>query len=166
MDERIAAELTEGFAMDLWETVRAAKGAKGERVFRHTMYAEGEDMVFAGLFPKKDLLEFPDLDDGFRSQLKVFNLLGVVTDGKSSMDMFFLGGANKPFTSLNSPGELQKVLEIEPLMAFLHLYFKARGFSFDIREMDYESFMRAVEREALAGTPLAEMAKLQDLFGA
>jgi len=165
MDDQVASQLKEGFCLDLWETIRAAKGAKGERVFRHTMYTEGENMVFAALFPKQELLGFPDLDEDFLGRLKVFNLLGVVTDGKSAMDMFLLGGANKPFTSLNSANELQKNIETEPLMFFLDLYFKARGFSFDIHHIDHASFMQVMEREALAGSPFAEITKLQKIFG-
>lgn len=164
MDEQVRLQVTEGFAMDLWETVRAAKGITGEKVFRHTMFEDGELIVFVGFFPKRDLLEFPEMAEEFRVQLKTFNLLGVVTDKNSSMDMFLLGGANKPFTSFTSVAALQKSFNPESVIDFLHMYFQARGFSFDIRTISHEDFMQAVAEEALSETPMAGMAKLQKLF--
>lgn len=164
MDENVARQLRTGFAMDLWATIRSARGAKGERVFRHTMHDEGETMVFAALFPKKELLEFPDLDESFISQLKVFNLLGVATDGQTAMDMFLLGGMNKPFTTLDDSRELEKLLNEEPLMAFLDIYFKARGSVIDIMSISHDEFLEAVEREVFANSPMADLEKLQKLF--
>lgn len=165
MDEKVAEQLRNGFAMDLWETIRSAKGATGERVFRHTMYNEGDMMVFAALFPKKELMEFPDLDEGFLNQLKVFNLLGVATDGKTTMDMFLLGGMNKPFTTLKSSQELIKVFNDEPLMAFLDAYFKARGSTINIKTISHDAFLEAVEREVFANSPMdGGLADLEKLF--
>jgi len=164
MDENVVRQLRSGFAMDLWETIRSAKGTKGERVFRHTMYNEGEVMVFAALFPKKELMEFPDLEEDFAKRLKVFNLLGVATDGQTTMDMFLLGGMNKPFISLGSVQELEKVFDDEPLMAFLDTYFKARGSSIDIMNISHDEFLEAVEREVFANSPMADLGKLEKLF--
>ncbi|WP_147821092.1 hypothetical protein [Salidesulfovibrio onnuriiensis] len=164
MDENVVSQLKRGFAMDLWETIRSAKGAKGERVFRHTMFDQGEMMVFAALFPKKELLEFPDLEQNFVERLKVFNLLGVATDGKTTMDMFLLGGMNKPFTSLSSVEELMKLFDEEPLMAFLDAYFRARGSNIDIMTISHDEFMKAVEREVFANTPMSELSNLQKMF--
>lgn len=165
MDQNVAEQLRSGFALDLWETIRSARGTQGERVFRHTMYDQGEIMVFAALFPKKELMEFPDLEDSFVKRLKVFNLLGVATDGNTQMDMFLLGGMNKPFTSLNSVKQLEKVLEEEPLMAFLDIYFKARGSRIDIMNTSLENFLAAVEQEVFANSPMDGLEKLKQVFG-
>ena len=88
MDEKVLQELKLAFACDLYETIKAARKNREEHVFRHTMAEEDGQMVFAAVFPKKDLLEFPDLPEEFIAKLQTFNLLGVITDGKSGLDMF------------------------------------------------------------------------------
>ena len=110
MDEKVAQELKLAFSLDLYETVKAARKNRDEHVFRHTMAEEGGQMVFVGMFPKKDLMEMPNMTEEFVSRLQTFNLLGVVTDGKSGLDMFYLGGMNKPYTTLNNGRELARNL--------------------------------------------------------
>lgn len=165
MDEQVLAHLKQAFAMDLWETVRAAKQSRGEHVFRHTMYAEGETMVFAALFPKEELMALPDMDEAFSRKLKKHNLLGVATDGKSSMDMFFLGGADKPLPALDSSEELMDIFEDEPLVEFMDVYFKARGMTLDIHNISLDGFLEMARQETFASSPLSDLDKLQDLLG-
>ena len=166
MDEKVLNELKLAFACDVYETVKAAKKHREEHVFRHTMADENGQMVFVGMFPKRDILEFPDLTEEFVAKLHTFNLLGVVTDGQSGLDMFYLGGQNKPFTTLNSGLELVKCLSDEPVMAFLELYFKVKGVMMDFRVMTYDEFVKAVESEVFKNTTFAQMSEAQDLLAA
>lgn len=166
MDEKITEELKLAFACDLYETVKAARKNREEHVFRHTMADENGQMAFVGMFPKKDILEFPDLTKEFKSKLSTFNLLGVVTDGKSGLDMFLVGGANKPFTSLSSGLELVKCLDEEPLLAFLELYFRVKGVMLDFRLMTHEEFLKAVESEVFKNTSFGQMSDAQELLAA
>ncbi|WP_207259832.1 hypothetical protein [Desulfovibrio sp. Huiquan2017] len=164
MDRNVAEELKLAFALDLYETVKAARKNRDEHVFRHTMTEEGGQMVFVGMYPKKDLLEFPNMSEAFASKLQTFNLLGVVTDGQSGLDMFHLGGLNKPFTALNSGRELAKCFEEEPVFAFLELYFKVKGVMMDFRIMTYDEFVKAVEGEVFKNTSFARMSEAQELL--
>ncbi|BDQ33127.1 hypothetical protein [Pseudodesulfovibrio portus] len=164
MDQKVLDELKLAFACDLYETVKAARKNREEHVFRHTMSEEDGKMVFVGMFPKKDIMEFPGLDDDFVEKLLTFNLLGVVTDGESGLDMFYLGGMNKPFTSLSGATELVKCLAEEPLLAFLEMYFKARGVMMDVRTMSYEEFSKAVESEVFKNTSFSQMQEAQLLL--
>ena len=86
MDRRVIERLKEAFALDLYETVRAARQVRGEKVFRHTLYEDGQ-AVFCGFYPKAELLEFPGVDEEFISRLSTFNLLGVITDGVTRLDL-------------------------------------------------------------------------------
>lgn len=166
MDAKVIGDLKLAFACDLYETVKAARKHHGETVFRHTMAEESGTMVFVGAFPRKDILEFPDLTDEFVAGLKTFNLIGVVTDGKSGLDMFFLGGMNKPFTSLTDPRALAKILSEEPLSAFLRMYFEVRGIMMDFTRMTYPEFLRAVEGEVFKNTSFAQMQEASQLLKA
>ena len=164
MDEKVLQELKLAFALDLYETVKAARKNRDEHVFRHTMADENGQMVFVGMFPKKDILEFPDLTEDFKAKLSTFNLLGVVTDGKSGLDMFFLGGMNKPFTTVSGGSELVKCLADDPLMAFLELYFRVKGVMMDFRAMNHDEFLKAVESEVFKNTTFAQMTEAQELL--
>lgn len=166
MDERVLNELKLAFACDLYETVKAARRNRDEHVFRHTMADEGGKMIFVGMFPKKDIMEFPDLTEEFTAKLHTFNLIGVVTDGQSGLDMFLLGGMNRPFTSLNGASELTKCLVDEPVVAFMEMYFKAKGVMMDVRAMDYEEFTKAVESEVFKNTSFSQMQEAQFLMEA
>ncbi|QGY40668.1 hypothetical protein GM415_11215 [Pseudodesulfovibrio cashew] len=164
MDENVIADLKLAFACDLYETVKAARKNRDESVFRHTMADEDGQMVFASVFPKKDVLEIPDLTGEFASRLKTFNLLGVITDGKSGLDVFYLGGLNKPFTSLTDARDIDGILEEEALAAFLQLYFKVKGVMIDISRMNHEEFLQAVESEVFKNTSFAEMQEIGALL--
>lgn len=166
MDEKVLQELKLGFACDLYETVKAARKNRDEHVFRHTMAEENGQMVFAGVFPKKDIMEFPNMTEEFIANLYTFNLLGVVTDGESGLDMFYLGGMNKPFTTTSSGQDLMKCLTDEPLMAFMEMYFKVKGIMIDFQSMNYEEFVKAVESEVFKNTSFSQMQEAQDLLGA
>jgi hypothetical protein len=164
MDEKVAQELKLAFSLDLYETVKAARKNRDEHVFRHTMAEEGGQMVFVGMFPRKDLLEMPNMTEEFAAGLQTFNLLGVVTDGKSGLDMFYLGGMNKPFTTLNSGRELAKALTDEPVFAFLEMYFRIKGMMMDFRVMTYDEFVKAVESEVFKNTSFSRMSEAQELL--
>lgn len=166
MDEKVLSELKLAVACDIYETIKAARKNREEHVFRHTMADEDGKLVFAGMFPKKDILEFPGLDEAFIGNLKTFNLLGVVTDGESGLDLFYLGGMNKPFTTLNGAPELAKLLTDDPLIAFLEMYFKIKGVMMDVRAMNYEEFTRAVESEVFKNTSFSQMQEVQTLLDA
>jgi len=164
MDEKVAQELKLAFALDLYETVKAARKNRDEHVFRHTMAEEDGQMVFVGMFPRKDLMEMPNMTEEFAAGLQTFNLLGVVTDGKSGLDMFYLGGMNKPFTALNNGRELAKALTDEPVFAFLEMYFRIKGMMLDFRVMTYEEFVKAVESEVFKNTSFSRMSEAQELL--
>ncbi len=164
MDEKVLQELKLAFACDLYETIKAARKNREEHVFRHTMAEEDGQMVFAAVFPKKDLLEFPDLPEEFIAKLQTFNLLGVITDGKSGLDMFYLGGMNKPFTSLTDGQEMVGILADEPLIAFLEMYFKVKGVMMDFKIMSYDEFVKAVESEVFKNTSFGQMQEAQEFL--
>ena len=166
MDEKVLQELKLAFACDVYETVKAARKNRDEHVFRHTMAEENGQMVFVGMFPKKDIQEFPDLTEEFVSKLHTFNLLGVVTDGESGLDMFYLGGMNKPFTTLSSGLELVKCLSDEPVLAFLEMYFQTKGVMINFRLMNYAEFVRAVESEVFKNTSFSQMSEAEGLLDA
>lgn len=166
MDEKVLQELRLAFACDLYETIKEARKNRDEHTFRHTMAEEGGQMVFAGMYTKKDLLAFPGMDENFAAKLHTFNLLGVITDGQSGLDMFYLGGMNKPFTSLGNGQELVKVLQEEPLLAFLEMYFKVKGVMIDFRVMSYDEFVKAVEGEVFKNTSFSKMQEVQELLNA
>ncbi|MBI9081175.1 MAG: hypothetical protein JEY79_15720 [Pseudodesulfovibrio sp.] len=164
MDEKVLKDLKLAFACDVYETVKAARKNRDEHVFRHTMIDEGDQMVFAAVFPKKDIMEFPDLTEEFVAKLQTFNLLGIVTDGKNGLDMFYLGGLNKPLTVLSDGIDVSKILADEPLIAFLEMYFKAKGVMMDFQKMNYEEFIKAVESEVFKNTSFAQMQESQDFL--
>lgn len=164
MDEKVLQELKLGFACDVYETIKAARKNRGEHVFRHTMAEEDGQMVFAGMFPKKDIMEFPGITEEFVSKLHTFNLLGVVTDGESGLDLFYLGGINKPFTSLASGVELVKHLTDDPVLAFLEQYFKVKGVLIDFRTMNHEEFLAAIESEVFKNTSFSQMQDAQEFL--
>lgn len=164
MDEKVLADLKMAFACDLYETVKAARKNRDESVFRHTMANENDQMVFAAVFPKQDILDFPDLTEEFVTKLKTFNLLGVVTDGKSGLDMFYLGGINKPFTSLTDAKDIVKLLYDDAIIAFLQLYFKAKGIMIDFTRMTHEEFVKAAESEVFKNSSFAQMQEAGDLL--
>ena len=164
MDEKVLQELKLAFACDLYETIKAARKNREEHVFRHTMAEEDGQMVFAAVFPKKDILEFPDLSEEFIAKLQTFNLLGVITDGKSGLDMFYLGGMNKPFTSLADGQEMVGILADEPLIAFLEMYFKVKGVMMDFKIMSYDEFVKAVESEVFKNTSFGQMQEAQEFL--
>lgn len=164
MDQKIIDDLKMAFAYDLYETIKAARQHRDEHVFRHTMAEEDGQMVFAAVFPKQELLQFPDLSEEFVAKLKTFNLLGVVTDGESGLDMFHLGGMNKPFTSLNDGREVVKTLADEPLGAFLQLYFQVKGIMIDLNAMNHDEFVKAAESEVFKNTSFAQLQEANDFL--
>jgi len=165
MDEKVLQELKLAFACDVYETIKAARKNRDEHVFRHSMAEEDGQMVFAAVFPKKELMEFPDLSEEFIAKLQTFNLLGIVTDGESGLDMFYLGGMNKPFTTLNDGPDMIKALTDEPLIAFLEMYFKIKGVLMDFKTMSYDEFIKAVESEVFKNTSFSQMQEAQDFLG-
>lgn len=164
MDEKVIKDLKLAFACDLYETIKAARKNRDEIIFRHSMADEDGQMVFAAVFPKKEIMEFPDLSEEIVEKLQTFNLLGVVTDGESGLDMFFLGGMNKPFTSLTEAKDMTKYLSDEPLIAFLQMYFKVKGIMIDFTKMTYEEFIKAVESEVFKNTSFSQMQDAGDLL--
>lgn len=164
MDKQVLDDLKLAFSHDLYETIKAARKHRDEAVFRHSMADEDGQMVFASVFPKQDILDFPDLTEEFVAKLKTFNLLGVVTDGESGLDMFFLGGQNKPFTSLKSAMEVAKCIEDDSLVAFLQLYFKVKGIMIDFTRVNHDEFIKAVESEVFKNTSFAKMQEAGDLL--
>jgi hypothetical protein len=164
MDEKVLQELKLAFACDLYETIKAARKNRDEHIFRHSMAEEDDQMVFASVFPKKDLLEFPDLSEEFIAKLQTFNLIGVVTDGKSKLDMFYLGGLNKPFTSLSDGLDIVKILVDEPMIAFLEMYFKIKGIMMNFKLMDYDEFIKVVESEVFKNTSFGQMTEAQEFL--
>lgn len=164
MDEKVLQAIKLAFACDLYETIKAARKNRDENVFRHTMADDEGQMVFAAVFPKQEIMQFPDLSEDFVSKLQTFNLLGVVTDGESGLDMFFLGGMNKPFTSVDDARQLPKVLNDEPLVAFMQLYFQVKGIMIDLSAMTYDEFIKAVESEVFKNTSFTQMQAANDLL--
>ncbi|HMM37246.1 MAG TPA: hypothetical protein PKB11_00665 [Desulfovibrio sp.] len=164
MDRRVIERLKEAFALDLYETVRAARQVRGEKVFRHTLYEDGQ-AVFCGFYPKAELLEFPGVDEEFISRLSTFNLLGVITDGVTRLDLFLLAGRNKPFTAAESHKDIAKLLREPELARFLDAYFKLRDVCLDIYTMTLEQFMDAVSDEVARNTPIAELQRVDMLMG-
>lgn len=164
MDEKVIADLKLAFACDLYETIKAARKNRDESVFRHTMADEDGQMVFAAVFPKQEIMQFPDLSEDFIAKLQTFNLLGIVTDGESGLDMFYLGGMNKPFTSLTEAQGVTKVLSDEPLVAFMQMYFQVKGIMIDFTEMTHEEFITAVESEVFKNTSFSQMQEATDLL--
>ena len=164
MDEKVMRDLKLAFACDLYETVKAARKNRDESVFRHTMADEDGQMVFASVFPKKEILEFPDLSDEFTAKLKTFNLLGVITDGESGLDLFFLGGMNKPFTQVTEGRDMIRMLEDEPFTAFMMAYFKVKGIMIDFTVMTHDEFLKAVEGEVFKNTTFSRMQEADELL--
>lgn len=164
MDQQVIDHLREGVALDLYQTIKAARKIRDQKVFRHTLYDENGMSVFIGLFPKADMEQFPGLDEAFQSRLKVFNAIGVVTDGETRLDMYALAGMNKPFTTLKDYKELMKLLDDGPLSGFLEQYFDVRGVKLDFMNMSYEEFLKAVETEVYANTPMAELSKMEQFL--
>ncbi len=164
MDEKVLADLKLAFACDLYETIKAARKNRDENVFRHTMAEENGQMVFAAVFPKQEIMQFPDLSEEFIAKLQTFNLLGVITDGESGLDMFYLGGMNKPFTSITEAQNVTKVLSDEPLVAFMQMYFKVKGIMIDFTQMNHEEFLTAVESEVFKNTSFSQMQEATDLL--
>lgn len=164
MDQKVIDDLKLAFACDLYETIKAARKNREESVFRHTMAEEDGQMVFASIFPKKEIMEFPDMSEEFVSKLKTFNLLGVVTDGQSGLDMFFLGGMNKPFTQLQRPEDLAKLLVDESMIPFMQLYFQVKGVMIDFTEMNHEEFLKAAEGEVFKNTSFSQMSEIEEML--
>ena len=125
---------------------------------------EDGQMVFAAVFPKQDIMQFPNLTEDFIAKLQTFNLLGIVTDGESDLDMFYLGGMNKPFTSLDDARDVTKLLSDEPLVAFMQLYFKTKGIMIDFTKMTYEEFVQAVESEVFKNTSFSQIQEADDFL--
>ncbi len=151
MDENVLERLKESFSLDLFETVQAARKAR-EKVFRHTLL-ERDPMVFCAVFPKADLAEFPNMTPEFAAQLKTFNLVGVVTDGDTLLELFLLGGRGKPYTAAATPGELAKSLRDSELVRFMNAYFKARGLDIDLERASLLEFMHVAKQEAMKAMP-------------
>lgn len=164
MDRRVIDRLKESFSLDLYETVRAARRLKGEKVFRHTMYEDGL-AIFCGFYPRAELLEFPGVGEDFVSRLSTFNLVGVITDGKTRLDLYLLAGRGKPFTTTESYKDIAKALREPEMVRFLDDYFQARGVALDIQNMELDEFMEAVSAEVARNTPIAELHRVDQLLG-
>ncbi len=165
MDEKVVEMLSASFAGDLYETVKAAKKHRDENVFRHTML-EREDgmMVFCGLYPKADVAQFPGVNGLYLEQLSTFNMMGIITDGKTKLDFFHLGGMNKPFTTLESANELNKIVRREQLMLFLQDYFRLRNMLIDLSRSSYDEFITVVNAEVNSSTSFKELSDIQKLL--
>ncbi|MDC0336201.1 hypothetical protein OAN24_04840, partial [Pseudodesulfovibrio sp.] len=157
MDQKVIDDLKLAFGCDLYETIKAARQNRDEHVFRHTMADEDGQMVFAAVFPKQEIMQFPDLSEEFVAKLQTFNLLGVVTDGESGLDMFYLGGMNKPLTTLVDGKDVTRILSDEPLAGFLHMYFQVKGIMIDLSEMNYDEFVKAAESEVFKNTSFSQI---------
>lgn len=164
MDQKVMEDLKLAFACDLYETIKAARKSRDENVFRHTMADEDGQMVFASVFPKKDIMEFPDMSDEFVAKLKTFNLLGVVTDGKSGLDMFYLGGQNKPFTQLKRAEDIAKLLVEDSMVPFMQMYFQIKGIMIDFTQMTHEEFLSAVEGEVFKNTSFSQLSEIEQVL--
>ncbi|SKA77887.1 hypothetical protein SAMN02745704_01059 [Paucidesulfovibrio gracilis DSM 16080] len=166
MDENVLKTLTMAFAADVYESVDAARKDRDLKVFRHTMF-EGEDglQVFCGFFPKADLQAIPGLTEEFLSQLKTFNMVGVITDGKRAMELFHVGAQNKPFQGLEKAEDLAKVLDRDRLMIFLQSYFDVRGITIDLETVSYEDFLKVVEEQVFQFTTMKEMQIVDQFLG-
>lgn len=165
MDEKIVEMLSASFAGDLYETVKAARKHRDEKVFRHTMM-EREDgmMVFCGLFPKAEVAQFPGVNGLYLEQLDTFNMMGIITDGRTKLDYFHLGGMHKPFTTLESANDLNKIIRRDQLAAFLQEYFRMRNMLIDLSRATYEEFIQVVEAEVNATTSFNELSDVQKLL--
>lgn len=166
MDAQVLTDLKLAFSCDLYETIKAARKNRDESVFRHTMADEDGQLVFAAVFPKQEIMAFPDLTEEFVAKLKTFNLLGVVTDGESGLDMFYLGGQNKPFTALKDGTEVAKCLEDDAIIGFLQFYFKIKGVMMDFTRMTHAEFLAAAESEVFKNTSFSQMQEAADLLDA
>ncbi|MGE4293202.1 MAG: hypothetical protein AB7E32_13460 [Desulfovibrio sp.] len=165
MDPKVVQTLKVAFAADVYESVRAARKHRDETVFRHTLY-EGEDgvLAFCGFFPKADIQLFPGLTPEFTAQLKTFNMVGVITDGSTSIELFHLGGQTTPFTSLEKAEDIVKVLDEDRLMVFLQAYFETRDMGLDLETMNYEAFLAKIEQQVFQFTTMKEMQVVDQLL--
>ncbi|MEF2146110.1 MAG: hypothetical protein V3573_11750 [Desulfovibrionaceae bacterium] len=163
MQEKVVETLKTAFAADVFETVLAARKHREETVYRHTMF-EGEDgtMVFCGFFPKAEIQAFPGLTEEFRDSLKTFNMVGVITNSRNLIELYHLGGATKPFTSLDKAEEVIRLLSGERLMAFLQAYFTVRGLKIDLETMSYEEVLAAMQEEVFRFTTMTEMHRVAE----
>jgi hypothetical protein len=96
--------------------------------------------------------------------LSTFNLVGVITDGKTRLDLYLLAGRGKPFTAGRDLQDIAKALrepEDDPL---LDDYFQGGGVALDIRNMELGSSWRRVA-EVARNTPIAELHRVDQLLG-
>ena len=164
MDEKVVSLLKASFAADLYETVNAAKKTTDEKNFRHTMFESSSHMVFCALFPKADLLEIPDLTDEFKASLKTFNIIGVITDATQSLELFMLGGMNKPLTTLKSAEGLSGILSEGQVMAFLDRYFETRGFEIDLETVGVDELIKRSSEETLQNTTFSRLHEIDEMI--
>lgn len=164
MDEKVVSLLKASFAADLYETVDAAKKTKDEKNFRHTMFENSSNMVFCALFPKADILQIPDLTDEFKVQLKTFNVIGVITDATQSLELFMLGGMNKPLTTLKSAEALSGILDEGQIVGFLDRYFKTRGFEIDLETVSVEELIERSSEETLQNTSFSRLQEIDKMI--
>ncbi|MGE4504134.1 MAG: hypothetical protein AB7D51_02220 [Desulfovibrionaceae bacterium] len=165
MDEKVTEMLCASFAADLYETVKAAKKQRDESVFRHTMLQREDGMlVFCGLYPKADVAQFPGVTDEYAAGLSTFNMMGVITDGRTRLEFFHLGGMNKPLTTLDSANALNKLVLRPQLMAFMQEYFRLRGILVDLSRITYDEFLAVVDAEVNANTSFKELSDIQKLL--
>lgn len=159
MDERVKHLVAAGFAADLYETVKAARRVKGETAFRHTMWEGPGALVFCALYPKADVLNFPGLTTAFAERLSTFNAVGVLVGQDGSFEYYYLGGGHRPFTALDSAQALAGLLSVDATAQFLAAYFRVRGLDLDLEQVDYETFLKKVEAQVLAETPLSVLSQ-------
>lgn len=165
MDSKVVETLKTAFAADIYESVRAARKNHDEIVFRHTLYQNDDGtMVFCGFFPKAEIQAVPGLNAEFVEQLKTFNMVGVITDGRSSMELFHLGGQSTPFTGAGKAEDLIKVLAEDRLMLFLQSYFNTRGMDVDLEKLDYDGLLAVVEEQVFQFTTMKEMQIVDQLL--
>lgn len=123
---------------DIYQTVKASRQFKDESVFRHTIYQDTNIMIFCALFPKDEILKFPDLNEDFTDRLKENNFLGVITDADQKLEVIWLGGTDKAFQKIASRKELKNILQESALVEYIEEVFLARAVKVKLSEVEDE----------------------------
>lgn len=135
MDVQVLEFIKAVFAAEVFETIKATKAYKDEKLFRHTIREQRDLLIFCAMFPKAEVLRIPGLTEEFKASLSTFNLLGVVTDGEDALDMTVLGGQGKPFTRLASAQDLARLISDQNLQMFLESAYAAMGMKKPLSEV-------------------------------
>jgi hypothetical protein len=164
IEPRVAALVIDSLAADLF---RFAKGfqRQGRRSEFTVKVADDEALTAAYLFrPRSQVLELGGLPESFRSQVRPFNILGMIRDkgpegsatGRVVLDL--LAGQARPFATLRSPVELRAALYPGSVLTFVNHLLRCRGLEKDIADFEYEEFRAELRRretlnQAVRGVP-------------